>query len=110
MDYSLDWKFISVPDEDNPIALIEYEVSKLVQARNNSGVKPASSSPQESKATFQQTVTLRHYEARLKAALLLESKTEWDAFFFKYVNHLLEHNLTLQARELCQELLGPAYK
>jgi len=120
MDYSdcwdsqqmeIDGVSSSIDSTSRPVRFIESEISKLVKARASTGIKPASSSPTGEKGDlFRNAVAVRHCEARLNAALLLESSQEYEAFLLDYVTLLSEKKLTNQARELIQELMGPAYR
>ncbi|KAL7009531.1 HIR complex subunit [Cystobasidiomycetes sp. EMM_F5] len=54
-------------------------------------------------------LTLGHLEARMHAAIVLDSLMEYKSFLGQYAKKLAEEAFRGKAEELCKELLGPVY-
>lgn len=61
------------------------------------------------KEMFSVAVSLAHLEVRMKAAVSLDSPSEYRTFLLAYAKKLSEEGIKGKAEELCKELLGPVY-
>ncbi|WVR07812.1 hypothetical protein IAU60_004855 [Kwoniella sp. DSM 27419] len=57
-----------------------------------------------------EALTMNHYEARLKAAVLLDSPEEYGDYLFPYVRYLGDEGFLGRAEEVLKELVGPLYQ
>ncbi|GAA5970462.1 hypothetical protein JCM21900_003136 [Sporobolomyces salmonicolor] len=69
----------------------------------------APASPQGSTSDFRMALSLAHLETRMKAAVALDSPSEYRAFLIAYAKKLADEGLRSKAEELIKELLGPVY-
>ncbi|GAA5916278.1 hypothetical protein JCM5296_002639 [Sporobolomyces johnsonii] len=69
----------------------------------------APASPQGSTSDFRMALSLAHLETRMKAAVALDSPSEYRAFLIAYAKKLADDGLRSKAEELIKELLGPVY-
>lgn len=60
-------------------------------------------------ATQRTATSLAHLEVRMKAAIALDSPTEYKGFLGAYAKRLAEEGLRSKGEELIKELLGPVY-
>lgn len=66
--------------------------------------------PQGSGKDFSIALTLSHLETRLRAAVALDSPSEYKTSLLTYTRELAKEGLRSKAEELIKELLGPIYK
>lgn len=63
---------------------------------------------QEGYEGFEGIVSIAHLENRIGAAIMLESKREFEQFMLMYAEKIAEEGMVERVDELCKELLGPA--
>lgn len=91
----------SVPAQNSPLAEIEQRVSNLTDGAASSGEKPE---------WWKEAMSIGHYETRLRASRLLESKDEYKHWLREYGKFLGDENFRERAEELVSELMGPVYQ
>ncbi|WVQ81686.1 hypothetical protein IAT38_003811 [Cryptococcus sp. DSM 104549] len=58
---------------------------------------------------WDESLGMGHYETKLRACVLLESKEEYQYWLLQYVQYLGNENFMDRATELVKELIGPIY-
>ncbi|GAA5942211.1 uncharacterized protein JCM15063_002043 [Sporobolomyces koalae] len=66
--------------------------------------------PQGTSKEFTIALTLSHLETRMRAAISLDSPSEYKASLITYAKELAKEGLRSKAEELIRELLGPIYQ
>lgn len=107
----------------DPVRAIEAEINTMyvrrVHGDNQVGAQEESdddetppvemSVPEDKKSDFVIAVTLRHLEARILAATLLESANEYKNYLVAYAKRIGEEGIKNQAEDLIKSLIGPIY-
>ena len=65
--------------------------------------------PEDKKSDFVIAVTLRHLEARMLAATILDSANEYKNYLVAYTRRIAEEGIKNQAEDLIKSLIGPIY-
>ncbi|KIS67027.1 uncharacterized protein UMAG_04900 [Mycosarcoma maydis] len=111
---------VSVRD---PVRAIEAEINTMyvrrVHGDNQVGAQEESdddqtppvemSVPEDKKSDFVIAVTLRHLEARILAATILDSANEYKNHLIAYAKRIAEEGIKNQAEDLIKSLIGPIY-
>ncbi|GAC71397.1 histone transcription regulator HIRA [Moesziomyces antarcticus T-34] len=107
----------------DPVRAVEAEINTMyvrrVHGDNPVGAQEESeddesppvemSVPEDKKSDFVIAVTLRHLEARMMAAVILDSATEYKNHLMAYAKRLGEEGIKNQAEDLIKSLIGPIY-
>ncbi|SNX86549.1 related to histone transcription regulator HIP1 [Melanopsichium pennsylvanicum] len=107
----------------DPVRAIEAEINTMyvrrVHGENQTGAQEESdddesapvemSVPEDKKSDFDIAVTLRHLEARMLAATLLDSANEYKNHLMAYAKRIAEEGIKNQAEDLIKSLIGPIY-
>ncbi|PWY99154.1 WD40 repeat-like protein [Testicularia cyperi] len=110
----------------DPVRAIEGEINTLVVRRvhgdgghvatatqdesDDDDTTPVEMSvPEDKKSDFDIAVTLRHLEARIMAATILESGQEYKTYLMAYAKRLAEEGIKNQSEDLIKSLIGPIY-
>lgn len=81
----------------------------VIIQRSDTGIQPSVKPPQDRLEEFDVAITLKHLEARLNAAALLDSPSEYKLHLTTYAKKLGDEGIRNQAEELCKSLIGPLY-
>ncbi|WRT70374.1 uncharacterized protein IL334_007372 [Kwoniella shivajii] len=57
-----------------------------------------------------ESMTMGHYEMRIKASVILESTDEYQEFASSYIKYLGNEGFLARAEEVLKELIGPIYR
>nr|XP_018260715.1 uncharacterized protein I303_06430 [Kwoniella dejecticola CBS 10117]OBR82873.1 hypothetical protein I303_06430 [Kwoniella dejecticola CBS 10117] len=57
-----------------------------------------------------ESMTMSHYETRINAAVLLDSKEEYQSFVSEYIKYLGNEGFLDRTEEVLKELIGPIYR
>ncbi|WWC91557.1 uncharacterized protein L201_006503 [Kwoniella dendrophila CBS 6074] len=57
-----------------------------------------------------ESITMSHYETRIKASILLDSTDEYQDFVSQYIKYLGNEGFIERAEEVLKELIGPIYR
>ncbi|CBQ69311.1 related to histone transcription regulator HIP1 [Sporisorium reilianum SRZ2] len=108
----------------DPVRAIEAEINTMYVRRihgdNPVGAQEESDSddetppvemsvPEDKKSDFVIAVTLRHLEARMLAATILDSANEYKNHLMAYAKRIAEEGIKNQAEDLIKALIGPIY-
>ncbi|EST09269.1 TUP1-like enhancer of split [Kalmanozyma brasiliensis GHG001] len=107
----------------DPVRAIEAEINTMyirrVHGDNPVGAQEESdddetppvemSVPEDKKSDFVIAVTLRHLEARMQAAAILDSANEYKNHLMSYAKRIAEEGIKNQAEDLIKSLIGPIY-
>ncbi|KAJ9474304.1 Protein HIR1 [Pseudozyma hubeiensis] len=107
----------------DPVRAIEAEINTMyvrrVHGDNQVGAQEESdddesppvemSVPEDKQSDFVIAVTLRHLEARMLAATILDSANEYKNHLFTYAKRIAEEGIKNQAEDLIKSLMGPIY-
>lgn len=107
----------------DPVRAIEAEINTMyvrrVHGDNQVGAQEESdddetppvemSVPEDKKSDFVIAVTLRHLEARMLAATILDSANEYKNHLITYAKRIAEEGIKNQAEDLIKSLIGPIY-
>jgi len=107
----------------DPVRAIEAEINTMyvrrVHGDNQVGAQEESdddetpgvemSVPEDKKSDFVIAVTLRHLEARMLAATILDSANEYKNHLLAYAKRIAEEGIKNQAEDLIKSLIGPIY-
>ncbi|SPO24103.1 related to histone transcription regulator HIP1 [Ustilago trichophora] len=107
----------------DPVRAIEAEINTMyvrrVHGDNQVGAQEESdddetppvemSVPEDKKSDFVIAVTLRHLEARMLAATILDSANEYKNYLMAYAKRIAEEGIKNQAEDLIKSLIGPIY-
>lgn len=107
----------------DPVRAIEAEINTMyvrrVHGDNQVGAQEESdddetppvemSVPEDKKSDFVIAVTLRHLEARMLAATILDSANEYKNHLVAYAKRIAEEGIKNQAEDLIKSLIGPIY-
>ncbi|KAJ1595299.1 hypothetical protein NDA14_000312 [Ustilago hordei] len=107
----------------DPVRAIEAEINTMyvrrVHGDNQVGTQEESDDeespsvemtvPEDKKSDFVIAITLRHLEARMLAAIILDSANEYKNYLMAYAKRIAEEGIKNQAEDLIKSLIGPIY-
>ncbi|KAK4047050.1 HIR complex subunit [Microbotryomycetes sp. JL221] len=84
--------------------------SSAIEGNSNGSTTPtATTTPTGDADTRRVAMSLAHLETRMKAAVSLDSPSEYKQFLLMYARKLNDESLRSKAEELVRELFGPIY-
>jgi protein HIRA/HIR1 len=90
----------------------EDKEKKLARKKRKKKKTAPEGEPEEELGTadmYRVAMSLAHLEVRMKAAVALDSPSEYRTFLLAYAKKLAEEGIRGKAEELVRELLGPVY-
>ena len=99
----------SYAQTSEPVRLAETLINQLVLQRPIEQGLTRHTPPKENVNTFKLACALRHLEARMQAAELLESPVEYKTYLLLYAKKLSDEGVKNLAEDLVKSLIGPIY-